>query len=91
MKVKTSEALSYGKYTVGTKESMNGYWEYLPENIKNVVVFRSDDSEEWVNILNELIAGEVPKYSDELYGVFNQIFTYDVMLESFKKRLVENE
>ncbi len=89
MKVKTLEALSYSKLVVGTTESLNGYWEAIPHELRNKIVFRSDDPKEWIEIINKLLEEKLYKHYLELETVFEQHFSYNVMVNRFRKRIEE--
>lgn len=54
MKVKTAEALSYGKYFVGCTESLEGYWEDMPNSLRNQKVFKCDEPKEFAKVINEM-------------------------------------
>lgn len=87
MKVKTLEAISYGKHIVGAVESMHGYWENIPEYLKEKIVFCSDSAEYWSMTINKLISIELQRCNKELYDVFLQKFSYKSMKEAFCKQL----
>ena len=61
MKVKTAEAFSYGKVFVGLEESLVGYWEEIPENLKNKVIFKVTDEQDFAMVLNNLARSEFDK------------------------------
>ena len=78
MKVKTAEALSYGKYFVGTSESLVGYTEYLTCALFNKFIFCCNDANSFVEILNKMINGTIQttkfcklshKYFEEHFSV----------------------
>lgn len=54
MKVKTAEALSYGKYFVGCTESLEGYWEEVPDDLRNHKIYKSDEAKNFAYVINEL-------------------------------------
>lgn len=89
MKVKTMEAVSYGKIIVGTEESLHGFWEEM-QNIQDRIVFQSNIADEWVNILTMLSKSETYRFYNELYDIFLDKFSYNSMLKSFKRALEEN-
>lgn len=90
MKVKILEAFSFAKCLVSTSESLNGYWEALPDTLKNDIVHKCDTVEEWVSALNKLAKSNVKKYNEDLFDVFKRNFSYEVMLAAFRKQLYKN-
>lgn len=84
MKVKTIEAISFAKCFISTSESLNGYWEVVPEGIRNNLIYKCDTKEEWISACNDLINKDVKKYNKEIYEVFREYFSYDSMLSEFQ-------
>lgn len=58
MKVKTAEALSYGKCFVGCTESLEGYWEGMPKAFRNQKIHKCDDSRDFAKAINQLASKE---------------------------------
>lgn len=90
MKVKTIEAISFAKCIISTSESLNGYWEVIPDNIKNNLIYRCNTAEEWIEACNALINRSVKKYNEEIFHMFEKYFAYDVMLAEFHSSLPRN-
>lgn len=90
MKVKTIEAISFAKCIISTSESLNGYWEVVPDNIKNNLIYRCNTAEEWIEACNALINRSVKKYNEEIFDMFEKYFAYDVMLAEFHSSLPRN-
>lgn len=90
MKVKTIEAISFAKCIISTSESLNGYWEVIPDNIKNNLIYRCNTAEEWIEACNALINRSVKKYNEEIFDMFEKYFAYDVMLAEFHSSLPRN-
>lgn len=88
MKVKTIEALSFGKVIVSTSESLNGYWEKLPARMKNQLVFRCDTVNDWVESCNLLMKSEVKKYNEEVFDAFAINFSQEALQNNFEKALL---
>lgn len=88
MKVKTIEALSFGKVIVSTSESLNGYWEKLPARMKNKLVFRCDTVNDWVESCNLLMESEVKKYNEEVFDAFAINFSQEALQNNFEKALL---
>lgn len=88
MKVKTIEALSFGKVIVSTSESLNGYWEKLPARMKNKLVFRCDTVNDWVESCNLLMKSEVKKYNEEVFDAFAINFSQEALQNNFEKALL---
>ena len=87
MKVKTLEALSYGKCIVSTSESLNGFWEKTPSALQNKLIFRCNTSDEWINACNSLLQDNICKFNNEIYDLFAEHFSYECMLEQFRQAL----
>ena len=88
MKVKTIEALSFGKVIVSTSESLNGYWEKVPARMKNKLVFRCDTVNDWVESCNLLMKSEVKKYNEEVFDAFAINFSQEALQNNFEKALL---
>lgn len=85
MKMKTIEAISYGKIFVGTEESLFGFWEEMDETIQNVRVFQCNTVEEWVMVLNKLADSQIAKFNEDVYRVFIDKFSHNVIKDKLKK------
>lgn len=87
MKVKTLEALSYGKCIVSTTECLNGYWEFFQDNIKNIDVFKCDNADEWIDVLNMLYDRKIERVNANILQCFRENFSYQEMKKHFKMQL----
>lgn len=77
MKVKTAEALMFGKYIVGTPEAFTGY------EINNSVATVCSSAQEFINTLN--ILSLKMKYNKGSRELFEKNYSYNNSLEIFKK------
>lgn len=84
MKSKTVEAISYGKTFVGTEESLFGFWEEMPIQVKNKMIYQSNQEEEWINVLNKLVDMDIPKFNPSVYKLFEEKFSYDISKEKLR-------
>lgn len=84
MKVKTGEALSYGKSIFGTTEAFEGY-ELDYEKIGGLC----NTEEEFINKINSYmkwwIENNKPKFNEYSQKVFTEKYSYESSLEKFKK------
>ena len=87
MKIKTLEAISYGKCIISTSESLNGYWECVPDNIRGSLIYNCNTSDEWISACNKLINSETNKFNSDIYKMFVEYFSYDSMLKAFSTAL----
>ena len=87
MKVKTVEAVSYGKCIVGSSESLHGYWEKMPDSVRENVVFQCDKADEWIHALETLGAQDTRKFNENLFDIYRSYFSYEAMLKLFEKEL----
>lgn len=89
MKVKTAEALSYGKHFVGCTESLEGYWEGIPDNLRNHKVYKCDDAKRFADVINEIAKTEfkindieTKKWADMNYSYQANSKKYRAIFES---------
>lgn len=87
MKVKTMEAVSYAKCIIGTTESLHGFWEKMPQSVRGNIVHQCDTAEEWIQALDILLNKKVNKFNEDLYAVYKEFFSYNALLEQFRKYL----
>lgn len=85
MKLKTLEALSFGKRMIGTPESMVGVWEMIPDDMKRDSLFCSENAEEWIEWIGRDLKENKEKFSQKVHQLFQSEFSYPVM-----KRKLEN-
>lgn len=90
MKLKTVEAVSYGKTFVGTDESLVGFWEAMDDTIRNKSVFLCNTPEEWIEKLNALITGNTQKFNPELFDLFVKKFSYESSVDRLRQ-LIEGD
>lgn len=76
MKVKTAEALKYGKYIIGTKEALQGY------NLDKEIAQACNTKEEFINKINEF--NREYKYNEKSRITFKERFSYNYSLKLFK-------
>jgi glycosyltransferase involved in cell wall biosynthesis len=78
MKVKTCEALMYGKHIIGTTESFEGY------NIEHSKVGAlCNTKEEFIEAINQLCSVERNKFNKESRSYYDNYFSFDAPLEKF--------
>ena len=87
MKVKTIEALSFGKVIVSTSESLNGYWEAVPEALRGKKIFRCNTADEWIVACNSILDSEIRRYNSDVFNVFVEAFSEDVLQKRFSHSL----
>lgn len=86
MKCKTVEAIGYGKYLVGTTESLQGFYDKIEDYLAGKKIFCVDTAEEWINILNELLLSDkVEKFNEDIFEFFKENYSY----EATKKKFIE--
>lgn len=79
MKVKTAEALKYGKYIVGTKEALLGY------GLDSTEALECNTKEEFIKAIHHLALTK--KYNSFSRRVFLEKFSYHSSINNFKKIL----
>lgn len=83
MKVKTAEALSYGKTIFGTKEAFEGYIV----NYKNIGGL-CNTAEEFIKAINKYIewweTNGKPTFNEYSFQIFKEKYSYEVSLKKFK-------
>jgi len=87
MKAKTIEAISFGKCFISTNESLNGYWECVPENIRGTLICNCNTPEEWINACNRMIGSRVSRFNQEIFDMFLENFSYESMVKKFRMAL----
>ena len=71
MKVKTAEAMKYGKVIIGTKEAFEGYK-------KCNGMYECNTKEEFINCLNT-----INNYTSETENLFNQEYSHETIVQKF--------
>lgn len=89
MKIKTAEAISYGKMFLGSSESLYGYWEEIPDDLKGKVVFKCDTAEEYLNAFNKIDEKPICKKNEELITLYDRLYSenaaYNIMKDIVEK------
>lgn len=77
MKVKTAEALGYGKIILATKESLVGYMENIPKDYFGKLVYECETIDDFIEALNDVYINRkyLYKYNDELREIFNKYYS----------------
>ena len=73
MKVKSIEAISYGKCFVGTEESLHGFWEEFSDSVRNKFIYKVNTKEEWIAIINKLATQDTYKFNKTVLMI---LFTF---------------
>lgn len=85
MKIKTAEALSYGKIFIGTSESLTGYWENIPEKIKNKFIFRLNTPKEYIDLLTQLYEESFNKYNNDVFYWMVKCYSAEAITKKYEK------
>lgn len=84
MKVKTAEALSYGKHFVGCTESLEGYWEGMPKFFWNKKIFKCDDPKDFAKAINRLANEEFYINDREIKDWADLNYSYQANLKKYR-------
>ena len=87
MKVKSIEAISYGKCFVGTEESLHGFWEEFSDSVRNKFIYKVNTKEEWIAIINKLATQDTYKFNKTVFNDFYSHVSYETMKKSFEEQL----
>lgn len=98
MKIKTAEAISYGKVFIGSEESLRGYYDILPQEIKERIVFCCNNVEEYREVFGLLRDQNINKCNDDLVDIYLSFFSTDaadklmraIMKDSMQSHLENN-
>lgn len=86
MKIKTGEALSYGKTIFGTREAFEGY-----ELDYKRVGGMCNTSEEFIKNINDYIGcwerNGKPKFNEYSYKIYKEKYSYSISIKKFKEVL----
>lgn len=85
MKVKTAEALSYGKTFIGMEESLIGYWEFVPQELKGDGVIQCIDESEMANCIDSYYGKTFSRCRKDIKDFIDALCGYEENLERFKK------
>lgn len=84
MKVKTAEALSYGKHFVGCTESLEGYWEGMPKVFWNKKIFKCDAPKDFAKAINRLANEEFYINDREIKDWADLNYSYQANLKKYR-------
>lgn len=84
MKVKTAEALSYGKHFVGCAESLEGYWEGMPKVFWNKKIFKCDAPKDFAKVINRLANEEFYINDREIKDWADLNYSYQANLKKYR-------
>lgn len=84
MKVKTAEALSYGKHFVGCTESLEGYWEGMPKVFWNKKIFKCNDPKDFAKAINRLANEEFYINDREIKDWADLNYSYQANLKKYR-------
>lgn len=84
MKVKTAEALSYGKHFVGCTESLEGYWEGMPKVFWNKKIFKCDDPKDFAKAINRFKNEEFYINDREIKDWADLNYSYQANLKKYR-------
>lgn len=79
MKVKTAEALKYGKFVIGTKESLEGY------DVNSEIATICNTEVEFIDAINNY--QRLIKFNPPSRQLFKQKYSYDAVISSYEKIL----
>lgn len=85
MKYKTAEALSYGKTFLGLEESLVGYWDVVPDELKNKGIYLCKDEKEFAYRINELFEIEYKKCRNDIKEFVDDLCGIDANIEKYKR------
>ena len=91
MKVKTAEALAYGKTFLGMKESLIGYWEFVPEEIKKDGIIQCEDADDLARHIDAYYDKTFPKCRKDIKDFVESLCGYEDNLERFKQLFEDRE
>ncbi|WP_195502041.1 glycosyltransferase [Coprococcus comes] len=84
MKVKTAEALSYGKHFIGCTESLEGYWEDMPDVIRDEKVFKCDTPQEFAKAIDRAAKSEYDINDIEIKDWADSCYSYEANLKKYE-------
>ena len=89
MKIKTCEALSYGKIFIGSTESLHGYYEKFNSNIIDKLVFQCDSDEEYLDAFYQLKDSKICKCNKELVDLYEKYYSENAATKIIKQIIEE--
>lgn len=89
MKIKTAEAMMYGKQFIGTSESMEGYSEMIPSNIAGKYIFETNDADGFADAVQMAYENrkQLSNVIPEVRELFEQHFSEDAGIRRFRSLL----
>lgn len=84
MKVKTGEALNYGKLILGTSEALTGYWDDLPDGFKGSKVFMCNSEWDYVQAINRLYSEKFQCFDQGLSKWAHDYYSFTTNLDRMK-------
>lgn len=76
MKIKTAEAMRYGKCFVGTQESFEGYAEYICPPVLNSHMHLCASAQEFIEAINKIAESDIClKYNESVRDIYLQHFS----------------
>lgn len=76
MKIKTAEAFSFGKFFVGSPESLRGYWEELPDDLQNNLVYNCETKEEYVTAFENIFTKDRTTCNEALIKIWEEKYSF---------------
>lgn len=89
MKVKTAEALSFGKTFIGLEESLVGYWEFIPGDLKDGGIYLCEGEKDFAERINGFYNQTFEKSRKDIKNFIQSLCSYEVNFEIFKKLFEE--
>ena len=72
-----------------SSESLYGYWEEIPDDLKGKVVFKCDTAEEYLNAFNKIDEKPICKKNEELITLYDRLYSenaaYNIMKDIVEK------
>lgn len=85
MKVKTCEAMMFGKNIIGTDETFEGY-----DVDFNKIGGKCNSANEYIKCINNYIENPVPKFNEYSRNVFLKYYSENAIENNFKKVFINN-
>ena len=86
MKVKTAEAMMYGRTILATDEALEGY------DIEGVNgIFRCNTQEEYINVIIQLFKDDIPEFREEVHQKYLEKYSNGAALDTLRKALPTGE
>lgn len=85
MKVKTAVALSYGKTFLGSTESLVGYWDTVPDTLRNNGIYLCKDERDFAEIINDLYHVDFEINRLDIQSWEHGLCSYEANFAIFKK------